>query len=562
MSERLPDQNGDDGSAETFPVRPASDVELRPLPPLDDLSGDGSQGSPAPDASRAHSPESDEPSSHLTLLLRDGLDQPIEGLELCITWPSGQQSLVMTRALGAASVPLPDGPRLGAAGIAVRDIQGQRQQVCQLDLEKCASVAVIRSPKVAVRTSLRQNQTVRTSGKVATPARPGTSSSTAAPKTTVSPAPLSQPAPIGTPAAHGRSASGPLPLEWIKTALDRAWAWLQHDLQAKPGAASAPPAPKALLQARNAAGLPVSIVAGPECPNPQNLRLGRNNVYRDAILQASKRLGLAPQALCALIDCEAGKVVERIPVLDSQGKPVIDKRGKPLVRTIRELWNASAYNASSHAAGMTQFLRSTWLAHVLIPGRFIHEESCKAGWVRQEPLIKSGKPSGTRWVFVLSDGRTTPKPAAFLKDDHVKACLDRRFDPLWSIMAAAEYGKANLEILRRAGYKLDGLTDMDKAKLMYLMHHEGEGAGPKFIENRLSEMRGGVERLRSTFRLQVGTKRADELVQQSADDVELAYRRWLMRFIDDQFEHADSYFCSNTGENRQIAQIFQIIKQK
>ena len=288
----------------------------------------------------------------------------------------------------------------------------------------------------------------------------------------------------------------------------------------------------------------MTVVVGPECPNKDKLRLGRNNVYRTAIVDAAKRLGLIPQALCALMDCEAGKVTEHIPKLGADGKQLKDKKGKLLSTPIRELWNANAGNAQSGAAGLTQFLASTWLAHVLTPGRYIHTQSVANGWVRKDTDAKGH----SKWVFVLANGTSTTEAfKRHLGDDNVKKCLAMRMDPTWSINAAADYGNANLKLLERKGFKLAGLNDMDKAKLMYLMHHEGEGSGPLFISNTLATGRGGIEGLRSTFATQLGgngAAKAAELISEADEDVEVAYRLWLATFIDNNFKQADKYFCS------------------
>lgn len=106
------------------------------------------------------------------------------------------------------------------------------------------------------------------------------------------------------------------------------------------------------------------------------------------------------------MDCEAGKVAEKIPLLDPKGNPIKDKKGRVAATTIRELWNANAGNPQSGAAGLTQFLASTWLCHVLTPGCYIHEQSVIKGWVRQEV----GKKVQKSWFFVLDDGKTTTAP--------------------------------------------------------------------------------------------------------------------------------------------------------
>jgi hypothetical protein len=151
-------------------------------------------------------------------------------------------------------------------------------------------------------------------------------------------------------------------------------------------------------------------------------------------------------------------------------------------------------------------------------------------------------------VFVLADGKTTVSPYAKRgSDDNVKKCLAMRMDPTWSINAAADYGNANLKVLERQGFKLAGLSDMDKAKVMYLMHHEGEGAGPLFIRNTLASGSGGVEGLRKKFAIQLGSNgqsKANEIIESYGGDVEYSYRKWLVGYIDIQFDGAGKYFCS------------------
>lgn len=312
----------------------------------------------------------------------------------------------------------------------------------------------------------------------------------------------------------------------------------------------------------NSAGQPVAVVVGPECPNPDGLRLGaKNNRYRAAILEAAKRLGLIPQAICALIDCEAGKVKELIPKLDAKGNPLKDKQGKVLVTVLRELWNANSQNPSG-AAGMTQFLPDTWLEHVMKPGYYIHDQSVAKGWVKQ----KTSKKGGSHWVFVLADGETTTEPWKTRSDANVRACLAMRMDPTWSINAAADYGNANLKRLEKSGYKLAGLNDMDKAKLMYLMHHEGEGAGPKFVSDTLAESEKAKEKLRSKFETQFGKEegkaKVKKLVDAAGGDVEIAYRFWLATYIDDNFATSTKYFCSSPKELSNLSDLLVSIQGK
>jgi len=496
-------------------AKPVVEPTIEPVAPADQSLSP----SPAPDDM-----------NYVSLIFRDGLDMPIEGLEWFVTLPSGQMCTAKSTAQGAITIPVSP-EATGQAQIEVKDVTGTRQPVCRIDLAQCNNAVIIRSPKVEADLTLRPHQQTPPPAAVSkTPSAKPVTKKTVAAKST----PETQPTPVDTHSAWW-SANG---------ALEKAWTWLSGSLHLEELAPSAVPKSAVVAKTLSNAGQPVTVVVGPECPNKDKLRLGRNNVYRTAIVEAAKRLGLIPQALCALMDCEAGKVTEHIPKLGADGKQLKDKKGKLLSTPIRELWNANAGNAQSGAAGLTQFLASTWLAHVLIPGRYIHTQSVANGWVRKD----TDTHGRSKWVFVLADGNTTTTPYARRStDENVKKCLAMRMDPTWSINAAADYGNANLKLLERKGFKLAELNDMDKAKLMYLMHHEGEGSGPLFISNTLATGRGGIEGLRHTFAMQLGgngVAKAAELISEADEDVEVAYRLWLATFIDNNFKQADKYFCS------------------
>lgn len=475
--------------------------------------------------------EADESSHHIPFLFRDGLDMPIRELEVFITMPSGLVCNAFTADSGAVAVEVPPGST-GEARIEVTDHKGERQHVCNVDLQSCqgATAVMVRSPKV----------------KVDVPLRPLQLPTSPAP---AKPAPAPSP-PVARKPALGKTEPARVnPHEpWWKQAVHTAWGWLGSkgvELPEQPPPTSSNTA--LVLRTRSHAGQPVSVVVGPECPNPQRLRLGRNGFYREAVLLAAKRLGLIPQAICALIDCEAAKLPEKIPLNDPKGQPIKDKKGKPAFKTIRELWNPNSGNAQSGAAGLTQFLASTWLDHVLRPGFYIHEQCVANGWVKKVE-VKKGV---TRWAFVLADGTTTTAPSGHRGDATVQKCLAMRMDPTWSILAAADYGNANLKLLAAKGFKIDALQDMDKAKLMYLMHHEGEGAGPAFINNTLASLKGGAEGLRRKFEAQLGKDGkvlAEEKIAKMNENVEAAYRWWFADFVDNKFKGASTYFCSSPAQ--------------
>ncbi len=482
--------------------------------------------------------ESDDEPRHVSILFRDGLDLPIEDLDVSIPLPDGSTFNGKTCPQGAVTLPLP-AKSAGTVQVKVKDSTGALQTVCSIDIAKCTNAAIVRSPKVAVKAPLRAHQQTP-------PAKSTTSPTTAKPG-------ASGVAPAASAASAGANAKPPTTgsVTWWgdNGALAHAWGWVKSEIGLGDAPPAQAPASPVLKKALSPAGQPVTLIAGPECPNPLGLRLGRNNVFRTALVDAGKRLGLVPQALCALIECEAGKVTEHIPTLDAQGKPVVDRHGKARTTTIRELWNANAGNATG-AAGLTQFLASTWLTHVLRPGFYVHDQSAALGWVKPAVAPAHGV------AFVLASGATTPVPLDHRSDANVQACLAKRFDPTWSINAAADYGMSNLKVLESRGFSLGALKDMERAKMMYLMHHEGEGAGPAFIRNSLASLKGGTAGLRKKFNLQVGQASADTRIADSGGNVEAAYRKWLAGYIDNTFESACvRYFCTPQPAMKSLSEL-------
>jgi len=482
----------------------------------------------------------DDLDAYIAILIRDGLDQPIPGLPVKIDMPGASAIEATTTEHGAVVVPKGDGENVAA--LHVRDETGQYQQVCEIDPAKCTTgTVIVRSPKVAEKVHLRPHHQKR----------PASSAPTPAPA-----APSSKPADEARPKAEHENHA------WLQVARD----WLTKIMHPHDPLPSAPPrgAPrKVQIQAANKSGNPISIVTGPECPNNDNLCLGRNNIYRRIILDASKRYKLSPQSIAALIDAEAGKVEDTIPLSNPDGTPKLVKngkhKGKQAVRKIGEHWNPQSANPTG-AAGLTQFIVSTWLGQAMTRGCYINEQCVAKGWIR-EAMNTNGRKA---CVFVLADGGTTDKPLSHKGDRHVRACLDQRFDAEWSIMAAAEYGVANLKRLKDLGFRLKDLNDAEKAKMMYLMHHEGEPAGPLVIRNKLNELPKGkfvsVEaRIRATLIAQVGEADAKNRIQKANGDVAKAYRNWLTDYIDDKINFVK--FCCNPNKLSAPPKTLEILKK-
>lgn len=594
-----------DGDKDPFGLQSSQSTEAGSdktnLPVSEQASPDLTNEHSAADASTSN----DESVNYLPLIFRDGLDMPIVGLDLRVTLPSGEICEAVTSQYGSITIPIAPQTE-GKIKVEVKDATSKHQNVCEIDAAKCSNAVIIRSPKVKAEIPLRPHQQV---------VPPKVSASAPAESPSQTTAPASKP--------EVKPAKPDLESPWWSAngAMHEAWTWISKTLHLGDDAPKPPPAaapqkttaakpasgtakPVVVLKAKaktvtakalNTAGQPVAVVVGGECPNKDKLRMGRNNVYRTIIVEAAKRVGLIPQALCILISCEAACKAEILPLFGPDGKtPLKDKKGKPRTYKVKELWNPSSGDNPAKAKGLTQFIVKTWLGHVMQPGFYIHEQSIAQGWLRQE----SDKKKGTHWVFVLSDGETTSKPNSHHGDANVKACLAMRDDPTWSINAAADYGAANLKILEKHGFKLDGLSDIDKAKMMYLMHHEGEDAGPKFIRNRLTKPAGTVAEMTTKLVKKHGEKKAKEMIdaengdvekifrkplaanlrskfiQQLGDDsgpivdakiakaggdVAKAYRFWFQGYVDGKFNESNRYFCSDPQKPTQMSKVLVLI---
>lgn len=155
----------------------------------------------------------------------------------------------------------------------------------------------------------------------------------------------------------------------------------------------------------------------------ESLDLGVNDAYKDAILHASKRTGMQPQAIAAVISAEAAR----------------GPKGK---------WKPDSYNKASKAQGLTQFLPSTWMMMAKTPGTELNQRA--AGLTKQQ-------------------------------------ILDLRTDPQLSITTAAEYDSGNLAQLQKQGVIPKDLTATERAQYAYLIHHEGPGGASTLLRNKLTD---------------------------------------------------------------------------
>ncbi|TDR89777.1 peptidoglycan-binding protein [Enterovirga rhinocerotis] len=216
---------------------------------------------------------------------------------------------------------------------------------------------------------------------------------------------------------------------------------------------------------------------------PPSLVLGINDIYREALLKAQETTGIDAAALASVIDAEAARIGEGAD------------RGR---------WNPRSLNAGSGAAGLTQFLASTWIDQAGRSGTILRSHCQREGLVDAQGIVVAGR-----------------------RD----ALLELRFDPTLSIVAAAEYGAANLRVLVARGLAAPDEPDDRKAWLMYLAHHEGPGGAAGFL--------GGSRRYSlDDLRGQVGATRAQQLAERAGGDANKAYRDWLTGYIDGKIRPA------------------------
>jgi hypothetical protein len=208
------------------------------------------------------------------------------------------------------------------------------------------------------------------------------------------------------------------------------------------------------------------------------LKLGVNEPFRSALETAQQLTGIDASSIAAVIDAEAAKV------------PSGPKKG---------MWKEDSFNQTSGASGLTQFLAGTWVAHAQVPAHLLNSRGKDAGFV------------------TASNAIVAAKKAQLLK---------LRFDPLLSIVSAAEYGTDNLKILAHAGVLPASLTDDQRARFMYLAHHEGAGGAKGFLNGTRNYTRANLVG-------QVGASRADQLINQSGGNASAAYRKWLNAYMDE-----------------------------
>jgi hypothetical protein len=217
-----------------------------------------------------------------------------------------------------------------------------------------------------------------------------------------------------------------------------------------------------------------------------NLRiegLGPNRIFGASITRAAERTGLPAAALASIVDAEAGKRADGC-------------------------WNAHSRNPRSSAAGLGQFLSSTWEGEAERKGTYLNCVAAKQGWL---------------------------DAAGHVKDTARSSLLALRYDAGASIEAIADYAAQNVLRLRRSGVKI-GDSVSDVAKLAYLGHHLGPADAVKFLHEAIPSHRAQL-----LLSAQVGTSEANRRIAE-AGDAAGAHRVWLNSYVDHRIK-PDKYIA-------------------
>jgi hypothetical protein len=199
---------------------------------------------------------------------------------------------------------------------------------------------------------------------------------------------------------------------------------------------------------------------------------GPNAGYAGSLSAAAARTGLPVAALATIVHAEAAK--------GPDGR-----------------WLPYSRNPRSSAAGLGQFLSGTWRGEAERDGTWLHAVAEQRGWLDDRGRVKG--------------------------EDRA-ALLALRYDPHAAIQATADYAKANLDALGRAGVSI-GQGAQAVAQAAYLGHHLGRGDAIRFLKGGLDS-----ERARTLLNAQIGAASANRRIAASGDAT-TAHRAWLIDFM-------------------------------
>ena len=362
------------------------------------------------------------------------------------------------------------------------------------------------------------------------------------------------------------------------------------------------------VQTRDPEGHPVTLL-GVEAWDGQ-LALGPNEKWRPVLEEAMeipevKRTGIRIFALAALIDSEAGSVqitqVTEVPVLDADKHPVYDKKThKPLTRKRIERidlgWPEDRHNPNtrSDAAGLTQFIRSSWDLMAQNPRTQLAKYARERGWIAEREVLATEHvrtlhdPGLPQRLARLEAAREAHRHALVVYNEHAekghpkgykpppdpprtKKCpfierscdydnlMKLRDDGRMSILTAAESMVLNFGTLQSSGFAVSSITNpFEIAKLAYYLHFLGPGEGKTFALGTMTEERAGYL-LRQQF---VGN---GERLQTYTHDLN-TWMEALWKFVkyicDDNMERGFKRYCRPVPDPEELGRtVYRLINE-
>ena len=247
------------------------------------------------------------------------------------------------------------------------------------------------------------------------------------------------------------------------------------------------------------------------------------------------------------------------------------KRAQPTVITQAfRMWNPNSMNNPKKypqtAAGLTQFLASTWVSESLRKGTYLCEQAMSDHeCVKDLPNKLTAKQIARNDEIDKINAKTKdtkkhlalikPKSGTSLQVTDFDKLYDLRFNPKISIMASIDYATYNLEQLTKDYSEISSMNHANKAKLVYLSHHLGLGDARNFIGNKIEEDRA-EKLLRAQFIS--APDQPDKWFEVNDDNWIWAHRSWLCTLIDDKVK-LEFFACAGT-KLPEADKLFDMIK--
>lgn len=323
-----------------------------------------------------------------------------------------------------------------------------------------------------------------------------------------------------------------------------------------------------VIKGRDSKGNPVIQINHP-CPNEYNLNLGKNIIYWDEIIAASKRSGIIPQSIAAVINAEAAKDKELVWKQESVCLDSARIKREKKERLKQGMSTEGVLFYKSSAAGMTQFLNATWIDETFRKNTYLNNKARQNGLIRDFPMtdkkgrVKKDKKGNVKteqkfntqadvWMSkseILKSGLVAGKtPYPRKATQAIQTWLNKRFSAEYAIMAAVDYGVNNLTSLNLSGYNIDSLNDAEKAKLIYLTHHLGLRDSKRFLSGTITN-----EDAEILLKAQIGITFADDYAEKHGGYA-AGHRYWLNRFINKQIL-LKNFYCPGASSKEIVTDV-------